>query len=286
MKLKGSKVLITGGAGGIGAAIAAEALARGADVLLADRDPAALSRVARQIGTPSGEVDTLAVDLTQAAELDTLCAHAQSWRGGIDILINSAGINCFGLLQEQTARDLERTLAINTQAPMLLVQRLLAYLQQRPAASIVNIGSVFGNIGYPGYAAYSASKFAIRGFTEALRRELADTQVSCHYIAPRATRTGINTAAVEAMNRELGVTMDDTATVAREVCDALEKGTASTVVGWPEKLFARINAVLPGLVDGAIVKQLPVIRRYASRPATAIPSTLSLTDHTLRSPTT
>ena len=85
----------------------------------------------------------------------------------------------------------------------------------------------------------------MRGFTEALRRELADTNVRVHYVAPRATRTGINTSAVERMNEELGVAMDPPELVAKAVCDMLVGGRVEAVLGWPEKLFARVNGVLP-----------------------------------------
>ena len=98
---------------------------------------------------------------------------------------------------------------------MLLVHELLPHLKAQPQAHLLNMGSVFGNIGYPGYAAYSASKFAMRGFTEALRRELADTRVRVHYLAPRATRTPINSPAVQRMNAELKVAMDPPEAVAR-----------------------------------------------------------------------
>jgi short-subunit dehydrogenase len=125
------------------------------------------------------------------------------------------------------------------------------------------MGSVFGSIGYPAYAVYSATKFAMRGFTEALRRELAGSNVAVHYLAPRATRTPINAASVERMNAELGVAMDDPSVVGVALCTMLENNTPFAVVGWPEKLFARVNAVLPGAVDGALRKQLPTIRRYA-----------------------
>ena len=127
----------------------------------------------------------------------------------------------------------------------------------------LSVGSVFGGLGYPGFTAYSASKFALRGFSEALRRELADTNVRVLYLAPRATRTGMNGSHVEAMNAELGVAMDAPETVAAAACALLARGARLAVVGWPEKLFVRINAVLPGVVDGSVRRQLSVIRRYA-----------------------
>jgi short-subunit dehydrogenase len=126
---------------------------------------------------------------------------------------------------------------------------------------------VFGSLGYPGFAAYSASKFAMRGFTEALRRELADSSIRVHYFAPRATRTGMNASAVERMNAELKVAMDLPGPVAAAACDVLEAGRTSAVFGWPEKLFVRINALLPGVVDGSLRNQLPVIRRHAATAA-------------------
>jgi short-subunit dehydrogenase len=88
--------------------------------------------------------------------------------------------------------------------------------------------------------------------------------VRVHCLAPRATRTRINSPEVERMNAELGVAMDDPAVVGAALCAVLGQGNSFSVVGWPEKLFARVNAVLPRLVDGALRKQLPIIRRYAA----------------------
>jgi short-subunit dehydrogenase len=271
MKLTDARVLVTGGAGGIGSAIAAELLEAGASVLLADVNEAGLAAAAARLARHGERVATAAANLVDAGGRAALCARAAAWR--VNVLVNNAGVNHFGLYDELTAAQLSQTVSINVLAPMLLVHELLPHLKRQPEAHLLNMGSVFGNIGYPGYAAYSASKFAIRGLSEALRRELADTTVRVHYLAPRATRTPINSPAVEQMNAELGVAMDPPEVVARAARAILEGGGASAVVGWPEKLFARLNAVLPGLVDGAIVKQLPVIRRYAQRnPAAAPPA--------------
>ncbi len=136
-------------------------------------------------------------------------------------------------------------------------------LRRQPRALLVNLGSTFGSIGYPGFTAYCASKFALRGFSEALRRELADSQIKVLYIAPRATRTAMNSADVVAMNNELKVEMDDPQEVARQIVHAIATEREELYLGWPEKLFVRLNGLLPRLVDQALRKQLPVIKRFA-----------------------
>jgi short-subunit dehydrogenase len=259
------RALVTGGGGGIGTAIAEALLGRGASVLLVDRDPAALEAAARRFTAAGMRLGTFAGDLTRPEDRARLVEQATAWHGGINTLVNNAGVNHFAMFQDQDPAQIELALAINVHAPLHLCHALLPHLAHQPFAHIVNMGSVFGSIGYPAYAVYSATKFALRGFTEALRRELAGSRVHVHYLAPRATRTRINAAAVEKMNAELGVAMDDPAVVGTALCRMIEKDTPFAVVGWPEKLFARVNAVLPGLVDGALKKQLPIIRRHATR---------------------
>ncbi|MCL4721771.1 MAG: SDR family oxidoreductase [Gammaproteobacteria bacterium] len=271
MKLSDARVLLTGAGGGIGSAIAAELLERGAAVLLVDVDGNALQALATGRFAGAGDrVGICAANLTVPADRDRLCAAARGWRGGINVLINNAGVSHFGLFEEQQPAGIDLALAVNVQAPLHLCRALLDHLQQQPEAHILNTGSVFGSIGYPAYAVYSATKFAIRGFTEALRRELDGSNVHVHYLAPRATRTGINTAAVERMNAELGVATDDVATVAAAACRMIESDQPDRVLGWPEKVFARLNGAFPRLVDQGIRRQLAVIRRYARTPSAAL----------------
>src|SRR5690606_23849417 len=103
-----------------------------------------------------------------------------------------------------------------------------------------------------------------------LARELSDTTVHVHHLAPRATRTAMNGAAVEAMNAALGVSMDPPERVAAVLVDMLAGRQPRAVVGWPEKFFARLNGALPGLVDRALARQLPGIRRHAARTGTPV----------------
>jgi len=183
------------------------------------------------------------------------------WCGGINVLINNAGVASFGAFAQMNPEDLERAFQVNVLAPMQLCRGLLPHLQLQCAAHIVNIGSVFGSIGYPGQVTYSATKFALRGFSEALRRELGDTAVQVHYLAPRATRTRFNCAAVEELNTQLAVATDPPECVDASVRRMLETGQPEAFIGWPEKLFARINGILPRLVDRSLARQLPTIRQ-------------------------
>ena len=264
MKAAQMRALITGASGGIGRALATELHGRGASVLLVGRDVQTLASAAQELGGRSVRIDWCAADLATGEGRARVVEAASRWGGGINVLVNNAGLGEFGMLDELDDAAIERLFAINAIAPMQLTRALLPQLRAQPAGAILNIGSVFGSLGYPGFAAYSATKFALRGFTEALRRELADSKISVHYFAPRATRTGMNTSAVDRMNAELKVAMDPPAQVAAAACSMLEAGKTSAVFGWPERLFVRINALLPGVVDGSLRKQLPVIRRHAA----------------------
>jgi short-subunit dehydrogenase len=257
------RAVLTGAGGGIGAAIATAIAPLCQSLLLVGRDSARLARVERELVRPGVRCRAVAADLTASAGRDAVARACLEVPGGVDLLINNAGTSEFAWLADQTDEALERILRVNTLAPMQLTRRLLPVLQAQAAATIVNVGSIFGYLGYPGCAAYSASKFALRGFTEALRRELADGPVRIVYFAPRATRTALNSDALCALNAELGVAMDAPAAVAAELVRVLRRPASERLLGMPEKLFARLNQLVPGLVDGALRRQLPRIRRHA-----------------------
>ncbi|MEH6814639.1 MAG: SDR family NAD(P)-dependent oxidoreductase, partial [Motiliproteus sp.] len=151
----------------------------------------------------------------------------------------------------------------NLTGTMLLTHALLPLLKAQPQARIVNVGSTFGSIGYPGYVSYCSTKFALRGFTEALSRELSDSNVMVQYFAPRATRTGLNSDAADALNEALNNSVDSPAEVARELFKFIQNPCANRFLGWPEKLFVKINGLMPGIVGNSINKQLHTIKGHA-----------------------
>lgn len=259
MQLSECRVLLTGASGGIGQHIARRLSAGGAKLLLVGRQGERMQALASECGDGSQSV---CADISSSEGREQILLAARQF-GGINLVINAAGLNQFGLLEQQNEQAIAALIQLNVTATILLTQRLLPILGKQPQAMLVNIGSTFGSIGYPGYSSYCASKFAIRGFTEALRRELADTRVRVLYVAPRATRTRMNEPAVVAMNQELKVAMDDPQLVANALASAIERDSEELYIGWPEKLFVRINGLLPKLVDAALRKQLPVIQRFA-----------------------
>jgi short-subunit dehydrogenase len=262
MRLEGKRIVLTGAAGGMGGLIAGELAAQGARLMLVDVNKERLELLTAELGA---EHKAVAVDLCDPAGHKQLVAACEELQG-IDILINAAGMSQFALLDAQAAEAIQLMTMINLVVPIQLCQLLLPLLQAQPEAAVVNIGSTFGSIGHPGFSTYCATKFGLRGFTESLRRELSDTNVKVFYIAPRATKTDMNSEAVVELNRELGNAMDKPEVVVDEIIRLLKTRRAGDYfLGWPEKLFVRINALLPRVVDGAISKQLATIKRLAGQ---------------------
>jgi len=148
---------------------------------------------------------------------------------------------------------------------MLLARAVLPTMLEQNSGQIVNIGSTFGSIGFAWFSAYSASKFALRGFSQALRRELAETGVGVSYIAPRAVKTAINSQAVYAMAAAVKMNMDEPDKVAEQIVKNIRKGEKERYLGFPESFFVRVNAIFPGLVDRAVRKQNRDAQQHAEK---------------------
>lgn len=258
MQLKNAKVLLTGATGGLGQELARQLAANGAKVLAAGRDTQRLAALSTELGPESS---TVRADLGRPEGIAAVVGAAQEF--AVNVLINNAGIGGFGLYDRQGWPDVQQLLATNLEAPLHLTHALLPWLKSRPEAAIVNIGSTFGSLPFPGFAAYSAAKAGLRGFSQALRRELADSNVAVIHLAPRAIDTPLNTAAVNALNRELKNHCDTTESVARQIVASLQKETLERHFGFPERLFAWLNGMAPSLIDHGLASKLPVIKRHA-----------------------
>jgi short-subunit dehydrogenase len=266
MKLDGSRILITGAAGGIGRELALALARRGARLLLAGRDEAALAELGGEIQALGAQAAPIHADLADPDAADAIARAAARLAGGVDVLVNLAGITHFGLFQQQSASGLERLWRVNVIAPMNLARALLPGMLARRSGRIVNIGSVFGAIGFPCFASYSASKSALRGFSQALRRELHGSGVGVSYVAPRYTRTALNAGAVSRMAAALKMNQDSPERVAHHIVAAIERDRDETTIGLPEALFVRINALLPRVVDRALRQQNLRMRDFVAQP--------------------
>ncbi|WP_295465920.1 SDR family oxidoreductase [uncultured Pseudomonas sp.] len=262
MQLPDCRILLTGASGGIGLPLVEQLCAGGAQVLAVARDTRALQPLVERFGARLRLFDA---DLTQRPDRQAVLAEASRGQG-VNVLLNAAGSNRFALLEALDEDAIDAMLAVNIGAAIQLTRLLLPLLRRQPRAVVAHIGSTLGSIGYPGYAPYCASKFALRGFTQALRRELADTRIRVLYVAPRATRTAMNSPAAMALNQALKSPVDEPAVVAGAVIRALVEDRQELYLGWPEKLFVRLNGLLPGLVDRALRRQLPVIQRFTDTP--------------------
>lgn len=259
MQLNNARILLTGASGGLGQELARQLAASGARLLLAGRDDARLAKLAASLG---GDCQYVRADLNRPEGIAAATGAAREFQ--VNVLINNAGIGSFGLYAEQHWPSVEQVLATNLEAPMRLTHALLPWLQARPQAAVVNIGSTFGSLPFPGFAAYSAAKSGLRGFSQALRRELADSQVAVIHLAPRAIGTPLNDDAVNALNRALGNHSDSPAMVARQIVAALAHGRGERHFGFPERMFAWINGVAPALIDRALASKLPLVRQFAA----------------------
>lgn len=259
MYLNGKRVILTGAAGGIGSLLARLLAEREADCALIDTDADALSELCRPL---SGAI-AIPADLSASSACLDAAQQAMTELGGIDVLINLAGLMSFCTYEDEDIDRVERLINVNLIAPMTLSRAVLPAMLTQDAGQIVNVGSMFGSIGFAYFTAYSASKFGLRGFSQALRRELADTNVSVTYISPRAVKTPINTGTIMKMNIATKTIMDEPEVTAKKILQAIETGRKEAYLGFPESVFARLNGVWPTLIDMGTRAQNRVARSFA-----------------------
>jgi NAD(P)-dependent dehydrogenase (short-subunit alcohol dehydrogenase family) len=183
-------VLITGGSRGLGLVLARHICARGGNVALIARDPDELARAKADLASRGGTVLTIECDLLDAAQIQSAVQQIIDRFGKIDILINNAGIIEVGPLEHMTREDFERAMRLHFWAPFELISQIVPEMRIWGGGRIVNISSIGGKVAVPHLAPYSASKFALTGFSDAIRAELARDNIHVTTVAPGMMRTG------------------------------------------------------------------------------------------------
>ena len=266
MNLAGKTLLLTGATGGIGCSRANKLANKEAKLILVGRQSQRLQVLANTLPGGTDRHRVVCQDLLHSDAVRNLISFCEQLPDGIDGVINNAGISDFRLLRDWSQVEAEKILRLNLLLPMELISSLLPTLIPRKEALIVNVGSALGAIGNPGFSAYCASKAGLARFSESLRREVAETGVQVLHCNPRATDTELNSDATVAMNKVLGNRSDAPELVAARIMTLIEKNRfGEHSIGFPERLFIKLNALLPGIVDSAYKNQLPVIEKFAAQ---------------------
>jgi short-subunit dehydrogenase len=191
MQLRGKVAVVTGAASGIGRALASVLAERGCDLALADVDEAGLAETARAVRAAGRRASVHRVDVADAAAMAAFADAVVAEHGGVDLLVNNAGVSVTGTLEEQSLEDLRWIVGVNFWGVVHGCKAFLPHLRARPEAHVVNVSSLFGLIGLPTQSSYCATKFAVRGLSEALWAELADVRVGVTVVHPGGVRTNI-----------------------------------------------------------------------------------------------
>jgi short-subunit dehydrogenase len=248
-------VLVTGAGSGIGRALCVEAANRGMTVALCGRRQEALEATRTLLGNGTDHL-IIPADITRPQDRGVIVDRIRNGRGALDILINNAGIVEGGLLETFDDDALARTFQTNVMAPMALTRDLMPLLLAAKPSRVVNVGSIFGDIGYPEFTGYSAAKFALRGFSMALRREWRRKGISVTYAAPRATQTDA-AAAFAGLIAKTKMTMDSPEQVARQIWRAVVGGHDSVYSPAPERVYVLIQRLFPRVIDWSLSRPSP-----------------------------
>jgi len=189
--LENKVIVITGAGSGIGRALAISAVKAGASVALSDWNLASVEETAELTGASPGRVLVRKVDVRSDAEVTAFADAVKGAMAGAHVVVNNAGVSLSDAVGHMKREDFAWLMDINFWGVVRGTEAFLPQLRARDEGHVVNVSSVFGLIGVPGQSAYNASKFAVRGFTEALAQELEGTRVHVSVVCPGGVQTGI-----------------------------------------------------------------------------------------------
>jgi short-subunit dehydrogenase len=274
----GGTAVVTGAASGIGEALAAQLAARGSHLVLVDRDKDRLGDVADRLRAthPALTVATHVADLSDDEQTAALAETLAAEHPETTLLVNNAGVALGGRFDQVTLEEFDWVMAVNFRSVVRLTHALLPALKSHPGAHLVNVSSVFGIFAPAGQAAYSASKFAVRGFSEAVRHELVENQVGVTVVHPG----GIKTRIAESARTGSGVSVEEyeqgrkqfaklltmpPEQAAAMIVEAIEKRRPRLLIGWSAKVPDVLVRLMPGTYWKLIARRAAPARPPATR---------------------
>lgn len=257
--------LVTGASSGIGEAVARLFAEEGYRVSMGARRLERLQAVAQDIESAGGQSITIQSDLTIFEDIQRLISETLDQFGRIDVLLNNAGFGRIKWLEElDPIEDIQAQIQINLITTILVAREVLPHMIQRREGHIINMGSMGGLVASPTYTVYSASKFGVRGFTEALRREVGVYGVHVSGIYPGAVNTEFKQHA--GIDRKTGRTTPASlqlqpGDVARAVLSVVRRPRRELIIPWQMRLTVWMNILFPGIVDRIIESRFTSLER-------------------------
>jgi short-subunit dehydrogenase len=250
-QIHGARVLITGASQGIGKALAEETARRGARVLAAARSESQLQELAERVRADGGQLEVVIADVTNPDDRRRMVEAAIQRYGGLDVLVNNAGIGATGHFADCCPDRLRKIMEVNFFGLTETIRVFLPLLRQGRQPAIVNISSIAGKRGIPARSEYSASKFAVQGFSEALRAEVAKDGIDVLVVCPGLTQTNFSQNMLEQkarlrMDHMRGMTAQQ---VAVAIVKAIEHGRREVCLTFSGKLMVLVSRFFPRLAD-------------------------------------
>jgi short-subunit dehydrogenase len=260
--IRGAAAAITGAASGIGRALALELAARGCDLALADRDEAGLQTLAAEIAKAhSQKVTVHRVDVGEPSQIEAFAQAAVAEHAALNIVVNNAAVALLGQFNEIDHAQMDWLMNINFWGVVHSTRAFLPHLARQREAHIVNLSSIFGIVAPPGQTAYSAAKFAVRGFSESLRHELqmAASPVRLSVVHPGGVATNI------VRSSRTGVGMTDNARRAQSI-ERFDNAAKTTPAAAAQRIIAGIENNAPRILIGNDARFMDPLQRF--RPGT------------------
>jgi short-subunit dehydrogenase len=250
-QIPGSRAIVTGASSGIGRELALELARQGAILVLTARREQRLRELADQIAAINGRAECVAGDITDPTTRQRAVDAAADRLGGLDVLVNNAGIGAVGLFDEADPERVRRIMEVNFFALVEMTRLALHLLKGGRSPIVVNVGSVLGHRGVPYRSEYCASKFAVQGYSEAIRAEFRPLGIDVLVVSPGATGTEFAASVIEHTGEPAWPDIQPVAAshVARQTVRAIRKGRHEIIPHRRGQMLFWANRIWPGLVD-------------------------------------